>query len=54
MPGIGRVVAPNMPHQVVQHGHNRDAVFVDDGDYSYYLDTLGKWTQQLQVKVYAW
>jgi putative transposase len=54
MPRIGRVVAPNMPHHVVQRGHNRNAVFVDDGDYSYYLDTLGKWTQQLQVKVYAW
>ena len=54
MPRIGRVVAPNMPHHVVQRGHNRNAVFVDDGDYSYYLDTLGKWTRQLQVKVYAW
>ena len=54
MPRIGRVVAPNMPHHVVQRGHNRNAVFVDDGDYSYYLDTLGKWTRHLQVKVYAW
>jgi len=54
MPRIGRVVAPNLPHHVVQRGHNRNAVFVDDGDYSYYLDTLGNWTRQLQVKVYAW
>ena len=54
MPRIGRVVAPNMPHHVVQRGHNRNAVFIDDGDYSYYLDTLASWTQQLQVKVYAW
>ena len=54
MPRIGRVVAPNMPHHVVRRGHNRNVVFVVDGDYSYYLDTLGKWTQQLQVKVYAW
>ncbi len=54
MPRIGRVVAPNMPHHVVQRGHNRNAVFVNDGAYSYYLDTLGKWTQLLQVKVYAW
>ena len=30
MPRIGRVVAPNMPHHVVQRGHNRNAVFVDD------------------------
>ena len=54
MPRIGRVVAPNMPHHVVQRGHNRNVVFVDDDDYSYYLDTLGNWSRQLQVKVYAW
>lgn len=54
MPRIGRVVAPNMSHHVVQRGHYRNVVFVDDGDYFYYLDTLGKWTQQLQVKVYTW
>ena len=54
MPRIGRVVVPNMPHHVVQRGHNRKAVFVDDADYSYYLDTLRSWTQQLRVKVYAW
>jgi putative transposase len=54
MPRIGRVVAPNLPHHVVQRGHNKNAVFVDNGDYSYYLDTLGNWSRQLQVKVYAW
>ena len=54
MPRIGRVVAPNMPHHVVQRGHNRNAVFVDDGDYSYYFDTLREWIRILQVKVYAW
>ncbi len=36
MPRIGGVVAPNMSHHVVQRGHNRNAVFVDDGDY-YFL-----------------
>ena len=54
MPRIGRVVAPNMPHHVVQRGHNKNAVFVYDGDYAYYLDTLANWAPQLQVKVYAW
>jgi len=53
MPRIGRVVAPNMPHHMVQRGHNRNAVFVEDGDYCYYLDTLGNWARQLQVKVYG-
>ncbi len=54
MPRIGRVVAFNMPHHVVQRGHNRNIVFADDDDYSYYLDTLREWSQILPVKVYAW
>jgi len=53
MPRIGRVVAPNMPHHVVQRGHNRQAVFVVDGDYAFYLETLRAWAQILRVRVYA-
>ncbi len=30
MPRIGRIVVPNMPHHVVQRGHDRNAVFVED------------------------
>jgi putative transposase len=47
MPRIGRVVAQNMPHHIVQHGHNKNAVFVENEDYSYYLNTLVEWTQLL-------
>jgi putative transposase len=45
MPRIGRVVAPNMPHYIVQRGHNKKAVFVESEDSSYYLNTLVVWTQ---------
>ncbi|MDO7672918.1 MAG: transposase [Reinekea forsetii] len=54
MPRIGRVVAPNMPHHIVQRGHNKNAIFVENADYSYYLNTLVKWTRLLSVNVYAW
>jgi REP element-mobilizing transposase RayT len=30
MPRIGRVVAQNMPHHIVQRGHNKNAVFVEE------------------------
>ena len=43
-----------MPHHVVQRGHNRNTVFVDEEDFIFYLDTLREWSQNLQVKVYAW
>ena len=54
MSGIGRVLAPIMPHHDVQRGHNRQAVFADDGDYSYNLDTLCECSRVLAVKVKAW
>ncbi|MGK0476439.1 MAG: putative transposase [Oleispira sp.] len=43
-----------MPHHIVQRGHNKNAVFVENDDYSYYLNTLIESTQLLSVNVYAW
>lgn len=54
MPRIGRVVVPNMPHHVFQRGHNRNDVFTEISDYSYYLENLRTWARTLKVKVYAW
>ena len=53
MPRKARVIVPNCPHHIVQRGHNRRAVFVEDGDYYYYLNTLKEWKRELEVKVYA-
>ncbi len=40
MPRNARVIVPHMPHHIVQRGHNRGVVFVEDSDYQYYLDNL--------------
>jgi putative transposase len=45
MPRIGRMVAQNMPLHIGQRGHNKNAVFVENKDYSYSLNTLVEWTQ---------
>jgi putative transposase len=45
MPRIGTVVAQNTPHHIVQRGHNKNAVFVENEYYSYYLNTLVECTQ---------
>jgi putative transposase len=45
MPRIGTVVAQNMPHYIVQRRHNKNALFVENEDYSYHLNTLVEWTQ---------
>lgn len=35
MPRKARVIIPGMPHHIVQRGHNRSVVFVEDRDYEY-------------------
>ncbi len=40
MPRKARVIVPNMPHHIVQRGHNKSAVFIEEQDYQYYLDNL--------------
>lgn len=54
MPRTGRVIARNMPHHIVQRGHNRDVVFVEEADYLYYLNSLLEWKTVYGVKLYCW
>ncbi|MCU7796535.1 MAG: transposase [Candidatus Thiodiazotropha sp. (ex Myrtea spinifera)] len=54
MPRIGRIVLPQYPHHVVQRGHDRNEVFVEEMDYHYYLETLKEFKETFQVKVYAY
>ncbi len=54
MPRHARVVLPNMPHHIVQRGHNRSLVFASDNDYLYYLDNLKEWKTKLRCKLYSY
>ena len=54
MPRPARLIVPNMPHHVIQRGHNRQVVFAADVDYQYYLDNLWEWKTQLGCRVYAY
>ncbi len=54
MPRKARLILPNTPHHIVQRGHNRNAVFVEEGDYQYYLDNLIEWKTALGLQVYAY
>ncbi len=53
MPRKGRVILPHTPHHIVQRGHNRNAVFIEEQDYQYYLDNLQEWKHNLGLKVYS-
>jgi putative transposase len=49
-----RLFIPGLAHHIVQRGHNRNAVFVDDADYSFYLDNLIEWKTRCDVNVFAY
>ena len=55
--GVGRLprlFIPGFPHHVVQRGHDRNAVFVNDSDFRYYLDNLIEWKAKYDISVYAY
>jgi putative transposase len=54
MPRRRRLAIPNLPHHIVQRGHNRRAVFVTDRDRLVYMETLREFRQELGLKVHAW
>jgi putative transposase len=54
MPRRRRLVVPNLPHHVVQRGHNRRPVFDTDHDRMVYLATLEEFRAALGIKVHAW
>jgi len=54
MPRKARVLVPGCPHHIVQRGHNRRAVFVEEEDYQYYLSNVLEWKTALDIKIYAW
>lgn len=54
MPRTGRVVLPGFPHHIVQRGHNRQVVFAEPHDYSYYLNSLNEWKDEYGVRLYGY
>mgnify|MGYP003387560800 CR=1 FL=1 len=54
MPRKARVLVSGCPHHIVQRGHNRNAVFLADEDYQFYLENLLEWKTNLEVKLYGW
>lgn len=54
MPRVSRVVLSNLPHHIIQRGHNRQTVFASYDDYQYYLNNLKYWKERLVCKVYAY
>lgn len=54
MPRKARVVLPHTPHHIVQRGHNRQVVFADPGDFSFYLSAVGEFRDYYELKLHAY
>ena len=54
MARLPRLALTGLPHQVLQQGHNRQAVFLDDADRSRYLSLLREAAQSEGLAVHAY
>ena len=54
MPRTSRIVIAGYPHHIIQRGHNRQPVFVTDGDFLYYLENLREWKDTYGCRIYAY
>ena len=54
MARIARVVAPGMPHHVIQRGVRRMDVFFSDDDRNAYLELLAEQGERFGVRYLAW
>ena len=48
-----RLFLTGYPHHIVQRGHDRKPVFIEDGDYQRYLDNLRELKALLDIRVYG-
>jgi putative transposase len=51
---MARVVAPGMPHHVIQRGNRRQPTFFRHEDYGVYVDLMAQWCRKLHVEIWAY
>lgn len=54
MPRRPRVTIPNVPLHVIQRGNNRQACFIADEDYCFYLDWLKEYASKAGCLIHAY
>lgn len=54
MSRIARLVIPNLPHHITQHGNGRRKVFYDDADYLTFRELLAASCKQAKVSCWAY
>jgi putative transposase len=54
MARLARVVAPGIPHHVIQRGNRRQKTFFNEDDYRFYLKLMAQWCETYQVEAWAY
>jgi len=54
MPRTARIVAVGFPHHITQRGNNKQPTFLDDNDYSHYLNLLEKSKKRYKLDIYSY
>lgn len=54
MARLARVIAPGLPHHVIQRGNRRQQTFFADEDYQGYLNLMAQFCQAEEVEVWAY
>lgn len=54
MPRRPRLTMPNVPLHLIQRGNNRQACFIAEEDYRFYLDWLGEYAGKAGCRIHAY
>ncbi len=52
MPRYGRIIVPNFPYHILNRGNNREAIFLSDEDFKFFLRQIKKYKEKFLVKIY--
>jgi len=54
MARIARVVAPGIPHHIIQRGNRRQITFFTDEDYQEYINLMSEWCAHYEVTIWSY
>ncbi|MDB5772025.1 MAG: transposase [Burkholderia sp.] len=54
MARLPRLIVPNQPHHVIQHGNDRQQIFRDAADHAIFLNWLREASRQFKVAIHAY
>jgi len=52
MARTARFIVPGSPHHILNRGNNKEIIFLDEGDYSFFLSQVRKYKRKFPVRIY--